>query len=388
MPSNELFLKLVQHLASKQERNASTNSSCTLCIADENTKDQLHNLKHVCGDIYVLSNRFDIYQQSLELGFHSVFNDFVFPDLPKQQFDNVVYSVSKERAVCHYIFNHLPQLLTPTGTLVIGGKKNEGIKNYVTQLKKKLPLTGELKKDKDDYTAKLHYCNTSSPTSATEQPFDDKNYSDLRSSAKLAPLNLEAFNPVTKPGLYGWNKIDKGSELLIEQISSDTTSTDHKQRTESLLDLGCGFGYLTIMSMIHNLFPNLRSVVLTDNNAAAIQAANKNMQLLQHNILSSNTNEKLSYKVIADNCAQTIHERFDTVICNPPFHQGFSTNKDLTHLFVNSALQHLTPQGIAYFVVNTFIGIEKLVDQSEYDFSTLTNNAQFKVMKVNKRMKN
>ena len=86
------------------------------------------------------------------------------------------------------------------------------------------------------------------------------------------------------------------------------------------------------------------SVTATDNNATALLCANKN-----------STDYPCSISITPDDCAQNINEKFDLILCNPPFHQGFSHDKTLTIKFLEETKKHLTHSGIAVFVVNEFI---------------------------------
>ena len=54
------------------------------------------------------------------------------------------------------------------------------------------------------------------------------------------------------------------------------------------------------------------------------------------------------------------NQKFDLVLCNPPFHKGFQHNKSLTEKFIKSARDHLQKTGIAFFVVNEFVGLETI----------------------------
>jgi 16S rRNA (guanine1207-N2)-methyltransferase len=47
------------------------------------------------------------------------------------------------------------------------------------------------------------------------------------------------------------------------------------------------------------------------------------------------------------------------VICNPPFHQGFDVEAELTTRFLQAARDRLARNGTALFVVNQFIPLER-----------------------------
>ncbi|MCV6626215.1 MAG: class I SAM-dependent methyltransferase, partial [Cellvibrionaceae bacterium] len=113
----------------------------------------------------------------------------------------------------------------------------------------------------------------------------------------------------------------------------------------------------------------------TDNNAAALASCEHNLQQLKA------LRPKLETGVSAADCADRIEQRFDLIVCNPPFHQGFNVDNSLTDKFLNAAKNHLNQNGQAYFVVNSFIGIEKKAQQIFKRVETLANNKQFKVLR-------
>ena len=93
------------------------------------------------------------------------------------------------------------------------------------------------------------------------QRLDDSDYTRIRpiqQSGQGAPV-------YTKPGIYGWQKIDLGSRLLVAAIQEYLGAGDSRQ-LNTVLDLGCGYGYLSIM--LARL--GASHIVATDNNIAAV----------------------------------------------------------------------------------------------------------------------
>ena len=48
---------------------------------------------------------------------------------------------------------------------------------------------------------------------------------------------IKGQNFTTQPGIFGWDKIDQGSKLLINHISNDLYGHG--------ADFGCGYGFLS-----------------------------------------------------------------------------------------------------------------------------------------------
>ena len=196
-------------------------------------------------------------------------------------------------------------------------------------------------------------------TSTDSNYLDDKNYPEW-TTIVAAETEL-----VTKPGIFGWNKIDQGSAFLIDYLVS------HKDilpvQPQRIIDLGCGYGYLSVMA--NKMFPV--EYLATDNNIAAVNACKKNFA--KHNIKG---------EVLLDNCAETITAKADLVICNPPFHQGFEVERDLSSRFLQAAQRLLNTSGLALFVVNGFIPLEKEAATLFTKVEVVASNKSFKVVAI------
>jgi 16S rRNA (guanine1207-N2)-methyltransferase len=186
---------------------------------------------------------------------------------------------------------------------------------------------------------------------------DDKAYTDLRL------IESDELSFYSKPGVFGWQKIDKGSEFLIEQLAMIDDGSG--LQGQSVLDLGCGYGYLSLKAGA------LRGSRITavDNNIAAVTACRKNLQHVG-----------LDAEVVCDDCGSSLAGNFDLILCNPPFHQGFDMESELTSKFIGASYQLLKPGGKALFVVNAFIPLERKAVDFYDKVDVIANNKSFKVL--------
>ena len=113
----------------------------------------------------------------------------------------------------------------------------------------------------------------------------------------------------------------------------------------------------------------LEQRTLTDNNAAALHVARHNCEL-----------NNINADVIAADAGDQIQQTFDLILCNPPFHQGFSVDGDLTDKFILSTKRLLARHGTALFVVNQFIPLERKARQHFRQVNILANNGSFKLV--------
>lgn len=325
--------------------------STTLWFVDESVQQQLSFIK-ATPNLCIVTNRFDVYQQAKVLKHSVFFTDFDIQDFPAGPYDQIIYRIAKEKAQVHHIINLAAEYLSRNGQLIVVGTKQEGIKTYASKLIKELGASGSLKKKGNIYLG--CFCELNSKVA-----LDDQTYHSLQ---KIHCSETSFPYYYTKPGVFGWNKIDRGTQLLLQTLSKINSSLP---KISNVLDLGCGYGWIFL-----NLDQyNFTSIVATDNNAAAILAAKANQALIE-----------TPCSVVVSDCANTIDEQFDLVLCNPPFHQGFEHTQDLTKKFLSVCANKLKPSAQALVVVNEFIAVEKVAKSLFKEIKTLTHMKGFKVI--------
>lgn len=301
--------------------------------------------------IALLTNRYDLYR-NLQSELPVSFNDFDFGPWPEGSLDRAYYRVSKEKAVVHHVINQLSLRLKPGGRLWLFGGKQEGVKTYFSKARQRCGA-GELHKlGKGEFAAELVRA------SEVSEPLEDQCYLELRQMT----VGGERF--VSKPGLFGWDKVDQGSAWLIESLAP---VWERLRAAPRVLDLGCGYGYLSM----HCARREITALTATDNNAAALAACQRNL-----------ADCGVPHEVIAADAGDAVAGHFDLVICNPPFHQGFAVEGELTDRFLAAAACHLDPLGQAAFVVNRFVPLERKAGALFAEVETFADNGRFKLVRL------
>ncbi len=288
----------------------------------------------------VVSNRHDIASAASRGGHRVLFNDFDFSALDGERFERALLRVSKERPLCHHLINSLAATLAEGGRLWLCGGKQDGIKTYFKQATGHFggshSVVAPLKKHAALYLGAL------ANSGRTAAPLDAQHYPQLRS-----PAGAPGWQ--SKPGIFGWQKIDRGSELLINHWRQLLASGE-LAAPQRLLDLGCGYGYLGVTALAGLAAPI--AATLTDNSATALLAARANLGQLS-------AAQQAAVTLVAADAADSLSEPFDTILCNPPFHQGFAVDGGLTERFVAATARLLSRGGTALFVVNEFVPLER-----------------------------
>lgn len=305
-----------------------SHSDSGLLIIDENINP--YDL-HARPGWYALTNRFDQQTQLQSRGWSCTLSDFSWPEA--LQVDHLIYRISKEKAVVNHLINLAGQHLTEGARITLFGDKSEGIKSYAKNAQKY--LGGERLEKKlggDSWMVEL------SLGSSIGAVLNDQEYTQLRVVATVGTESL-----YSKPGVYGWQKIDKGSQQLIQRLPA-MLGADLPISDLSVLDLGSGSGYLSLAACGPE-----SQITATDNNVAAMQATLHSLQ---------QAGMKAQFQL--SNAGEELDGRFDIILCNPPFHSGFGIDYDLTDRFSKSAARLLKRDGKACFVVNQHVPLKRI----------------------------
>lgn len=315
--ANELFTQQIRQ--AKQ--------SC-LVVVDEATYDPAalatNHASFIC-------NRIDLADAISTTGAPVHLNDYDFTGLEPGSFQTVIYRIGKEKAQVHHIINQAALVLAEGGSCILIGHKNEGFNTYVKKAEALFGSKASKNRGNAGFTVAVL-----TRTAQTGMQLDDQNYPEWRDGPAYGGCTF-----TSKPGLYGWNKIDAGSEYLVDYLPELAAQLP---TNPTILDLGCGYGFITVMA--HRVLGG--SYVATDNNTAAVEACGINMQA-----------NAIPGTALSSDCGDRINQKFDAILCNPPFHKGFDTSGQLTDKFLHNSARLLKPGGIALYVVNEFIGLEK-----------------------------
>jgi 16S rRNA (guanine1207-N2)-methyltransferase len=325
-----------------------------LWFADENSLYFLPLLARYSAHLTVLTNRFDIHTAAKALGLSSYFNDVNLPIAVGVTAPRHIFArVSKEKSVTHHLANQAIQVLAQDGQFHIAGYKSEGVKSYIKKISELFTLTSTIEKNKEAYLGSFLQ-----PNKAQKDLLDTQQYPELREIGQFDQLKL-----ISKPGVFGYQKIDQGSVLLLATTKAYLTKTKFNPQTQ--LDLGCGYGLLTLASAHWGK----AALTATDNSAAALAA-----------MAAGAAENNINVTLLPSDAGAELTTPFDLILCNPPFHQGFSISGDLTDKFLANSAKLLQPNGIAIFVVNSFVGLEKKAVPYYGHQETLVNTNKFKVI--------
>ena len=349
----DIAISVLQDQLRESAQNDSNSSA--LWVADEHPHPASLFSDLAQTKAVFLSNRFDQYQAAKNAGAESYFSDIDLSVASDHAVKNIFSRVAKERPLVHWVINEAFNLLPAGGSLWLSGYKNEGIKTHITRAETAFGAKAEVTRYKSQLLkAKL------TKQENTGTALDNENYSILRQ------VETGGFSFWTKPGLYGWNKVDQGSKLLMDFLEEQSISFAGKK----ILDLGCGYGYLSMRA----IDLGAENIVATDNCAAALAACGKNL-----------SEQNIQTEIVPSDAGSEVSGVFDMILCNPPFHQGFSTTSSLHEQFIEQTKRLLSPSGSAYYVVNQFLDIEGITEITELSYHEMNKTQSFKLVLLNKQ---
>ncbi|HII67068.1 MAG TPA: class I SAM-dependent methyltransferase [Thermococcaceae archaeon] len=160
----------------------------------------------------------------------------------------------------------------------------------------------------------------------------------------------ERFRFITSSGVFSFGKLDKGTELLIENMILEGNW--------QVLDLGCGYG---VIGIVASRFVNY--VIMTDINKRAVSIAKKNLKI--NNVKNAEVRWGNLYEPVKE-------ERFHSIITNPPVHAG----KDVLREIVINAPYYLYDGGLLQIVIRTNQGAKYIKGLMEENFNEVKEIAK------------
>jgi 16S rRNA (guanine1207-N2)-methyltransferase len=173
-----------------------------------------------------------------------------------------------------------------------------------------------------------------------------------RTRRPASPVNLEAalkagaprLDPGlglwTQPGVFSWDRLDRGSALLMD-ILPDLGGRG--------ADFGCGIGHLALRILGSSAVTDLE---LVDLDRRAIACARLNL-----------ADPRVRFRH-ADVRRLGAAADLDFVVMNPPFHNGGREDKELGVAFIEAAARALKPGGACWLTANQHLPYEQALARS------------------------
>ena len=268
--------------------------------------------------------------------------------------DVVAIRIPHEKPALAHLVRDAFSILKTGGQCYIAGATNEGAKSAAKMMEEIFGNARTLATDGG------HRVVLSIKNSAGFLPYEHVDFHEL-----VVELNSARHTFFTRPGVFSWNSLDEATGLLAEHM--DIRASDR------VLDLGCGYGVLgTIAGGIAREHP----ITMLDVDSEAVRSAARSAQaagLANARVMGS------------DIAAAVLHEQFDVVITNPPFHVGKSTDLSVPIQFIYDAWKVLAPGGRLNLVANRTLPYETAIKYLFKNITSVHNGKRFKVLSAIKQ---
>ena len=179
--------------------------------------------------------------------------------------------------------------------------------------------------------------------------------------------NNKEFRATIESGVFSSARLDPGTRVLLDFFQKTRLDADLPE-PETLLDLGCGWGPISLV--LGDAFPQSQ-VFSVDINRRALDITARNLRLNNISNVTPATPDQVSSEI-----------QFDEIWSNPPIRIGKTNLHDLLRTW----LAKLSPTGKAYLVVAKQLGAPSLLDwlnaELGYESRKVSQDKGFWVLEV------
>jgi 16S rRNA (guanine1207-N2)-methyltransferase len=300
------------------------------------------------GDITGFHQYFDKYQAGLKQQadkhhFAASFSNSAEP------FDGIVIYMPKAKQHLDMLLANMAHLIKPNGLLMVVGENKGGIKSVPKQLEK---FGVNINKIDGAKHCGLVSCEIQTPADT----FEINKYSVVR-SYRVNDHELKVFS---LPGVFGHKQFDPGTQLLLQQFREPE---ELRAMRGKLYDFACGTGIIgSYFAMVNKKL----KVTMSDISALAIYCSEQTLKL-----------NELDAQVMASDGMQEIHQHFEHIVSNPPFHDGLKNEYGITQRFIKDAHSKATRGTRLTIVANRFLPYPEHIEKTFFRFNTLCKTNKF-----------
>ncbi|MDQ6962103.1 MAG: methyltransferase [Mariprofundaceae bacterium] len=176
---------------------------------------------------------------------------------------------------------------------------------------------------------------------------------------------VEGLDLFSSPGLFSWNRADKGSELLLKHVPKDLSGVG--------MDVGCGNGILSASLLKRN--QGIKELYLYDSSWPAIKAAQKNA------VAPEGVDVHVHH---LDAVHEAFHVKPNWIVLNPPFHHGQQQDTELGQDMIVKCCKAIKRGGTLYMVANRHLPYEQILSEHASSWTELAAAQGFKVLRAEK----
>ena len=276
--------------------------------------------------------------------------------VPAARYPLVLVLPTRQREEARALLAKACSAVAPGGIVVASVANDEGAKSREADLKQ---LAGGLS------VISKHHCRVfwTRPDAAFD-PATLAQWAKADAPRQVISPNLPGGSFLSRPGVFAWDRVDAASAMLAEALPNDLGGR--------VADLGAGWGYLSMQVLAR--CPQVTSLDLYEADARALALAQANL-----------ADARGAVQCHWHDVAAGVPERFDAIVCNPPFHAlGRGDRPDIGRAFIAAAANALKPGGRLWLVANRHLPYEQALGEGFAQVRTLAQDGGFKIVEGEK----
>ena len=280
--------------------------------------------------------------------------------LPQAAFPLVLVLPPRQREEARALLARACDAVAPGGIVVAAVSNDEGAKSREADLRQ---LAGT------PTTLSKHHCRVF--WTRPDAVFDAALLAQWRladAPRRIASADVPGGGFQSRPGVFAWDRVDAASKMLADALPADLRGR--------VADFGAGWGYLSMQVLAR--CPQVSSLDLYEADARALALAGDNLADAAHAIGRHVPVQRHWHDV-----AQGVGDRFDAIVCNPPFHAlGRGDRPDIGRAFIAAAANALKPGGRLWLVANRHLPYEHALGEGFPQVRTVAQNGGFKIVEA------
>jgi 16S rRNA (guanine1207-N2)-methyltransferase len=280
--------------------------------------------------------------------------------LPEHAFPLVLVLPPRQREEARALLAKACASCAPGGIVIAAVANDEGAKSREADLKQ---LAGEI------VVQSKHHCRVF--WTRPDASFDAgllAQWSKADAPRRVASKDVPGGGFLSRPGVFAWDRVDAASQLLAAHLPGDPGSSPGQVLHGRVADFGAGWGYLALQVLA--CCPRVAALDLYEADARALALADENLADA-HGPVHCHWHDG----------ANGMDERFDAIVCNPPFHAlGRGERPDIGRAFIASAAQALNPGGSLWLVANRHLPYEDALADGFASVRIVAQQAGFKIV--------
>jgi len=276
--------------------------------------------------------------------------------VPSARYPLVLVLPPRQREEARALLAKACMAVAPGGIVIASVANDEGAKSREADLKQ---LAGTVT------TLSKHHCRVS--WTRSDATFDAgllAQWVKADAQRKVISPNVPGGRFMSRPGVFAWDRVDAASAMLAAALPNDLQGR--------VADFGAGWGYLSMQVLAR--CPNVASLDLYEADARALALAAENL-----------SGARVPVNRHWHDVAASVTERFDAIVCNPPFHAlGRGDRPDIGRAFIAAAANALKPGGRLWLVANRHLPYEHALSEGFAQVQTLAQDGGFKIVEATK----